>query len=458
MTTPPPTTHAASSSIRCSHGTETDKLTAAPQLTALPTLEPLALEVGGPLPSSDAEQQQSSPFVPPPPMPLQPPPRSPPRPLPQDPAGTVEDVEDVDAVMIQKQQQQQQEQQQQEQVPPTPIAAPARPLPSPAAAQPPPPARPAAASSAELPATPPSSSVPEAASWQSASRRRVAAARPGIFAPGAEQQMQHEAAAPPPAWLLEGWPLTAEELLLCARDAVATGVSGSPMLPGGGCGGDKKDEDEDREAAEDLAAFSFSAPFVGPLTAAQMRRTMQELDLDSAFDVSPRAFAFALDAVEPGRVWFLTRPSSVFVRPLRLGAPLLPPMQPTGREIVSPPQVSSVLFKKFTPPAAATARSSSGQRGLPLPPVRLSAFTYGYVADRLQGEDTGGLGGAFGILAACGRPFPFPEGRPWRSSWQQRVFNDGGSLGRAAAWAVDRTLQAVWPFGGAPVAQARNAP
>lgn len=34
---------------------------------------------------------------------------------------------------------------------------------------------------------------------------------------------------------------------------------------------------------------------------------------------------------------------------------------------------------------------------------------------------SGGLGGAFGFLWATGVRFPYPEGRPWESSWQQRV-------------------------------------
>lgn len=44
----------------------------------------------------------------------------------------------------------------------------------------------------------------------------------------------------------------------------------------------------------------------------------------------------------------------------------------------------------------------------------------GYVMDRRLGN-SGGLGGAFGMLWAVGMPFPYPEGRPWQSSWQQAV-------------------------------------
>jgi hypothetical protein len=50
----------------------------------------------------------------------------------------------------------------------------------------------------------------------------------------------------------------------------------------------------------------------------------------------------------------------------------------------------------------------------------ITSFTMGYAMDRRVGN-TGGLGGAFGLLAAVGVPFPYPEGHSWASSWQQRV-------------------------------------
>ena len=42
--------------------------------------------------------------------------------------------------------------------------------------------------------------------------------------------------------------------------------------------------------------------------------------------------------------------------------------------------------------------------------------------DRAVGN-TGGLGGVFGLMWAIGKsPFQFPEGRPWKPSWQYRLF------------------------------------
>jgi hypothetical protein len=46
----------------------------------------------------------------------------------------------------------------------------------------------------------------------------------------------------------------------------------------------------------------------------------------------------------------------------------------------------------------------------PPPPLRLQRI-----------GNSGGLGGAFGFMWALGVPFPYPEGKPWTSSLQQRV-------------------------------------
>ena len=411
--------------IHCEHGgPEAEQLVAAPQLTALPTLEPLALDVGGPPPSSLVAATPAPAPTPlkPPPLPL---PRSPP-PQPQDDvAGTAEDVEDVAAVMSM-----------------TgggggPGGAVER-----GGGDPHPPTTPAAAAAAPPAAA--AASPAAAPAWQAASLCRVASAREGVFAtpaPGDDDPQQQQQQQPPPAWLASGgaWPVTAPQLLLLARDAVATGVHESPLL--------------DRRPG----AFEFSAPFVGPIRGAdRFAETMREVAVDDAFDVAPQTFGFAIDPLEPGRVWFLSRPRSAFVRPLKAGGPLLPPIPPTGEVVRSPPQVASL---KFAPRCGEEdddgGGGGGGQRPPLLPPVRAVEFTYGYVCDRRQG-DTCGLGGAFGIMYAAGRPFPFPEGRPWRSSWQQTLFNRGGALGRAAAWAIDRALQVAWPFGGAPVARSRN--
>lgn len=57
---------------------------------------------------------------------------------------------------------------------------------------------------------------------------------------------------------------------------------------------------------------------------------------------------------------------------------------------------------------------------VPFPHLQVEDFTMGYVMDRRLGN-TGGLGGAFGFFWGIGCPLPYPEGKPWSSSWQQRV-------------------------------------
>jgi hypothetical protein len=76
--------------------------------------------------------------------------------------------------------------------------------------------------------------------------------------------------------------------------------------------------------------------------------------------------------------------------------------------------------------------------------LQVEDFTMGYVMDRRLGN-TGGLGGAFGLLYAIGCPFPYPEGRPWQSSLQQtvrvkqqqqqqRLFTSQGACMRTSCW------------------------
>ncbi|GFH27219.1 uncharacterized protein HaLaN_25507, partial [Haematococcus lacustris] len=59
--------------------------------------------------------------------------------------------------------------------------------------------------------------------------------------------------------------------------------------------------------------------------------------------------------------------------------------------------------------------------------------------------NTGGLGGAFGLMYGIGIPLPVPEGRPWAPSWQLQLFNSGNSLVQAGLLLVDRTMAALLP-------------
>ncbi|KAI8466288.1 MAG: hypothetical protein J3K34DRAFT_434302 [Monoraphidium minutum] len=168
--------------------------------------------------------------------------------------------------------------------------------------------------------------------------------------------------------------------------------------------------------------FNFSAPFIGPLGKKAFASTMEELGLEQAFpDLQPRIYDVRVDPLEPNRVWLTTRPVGRQMGYLR--ARSFAPLPPSGKLVESPPQTSSLVFNK---------------QGL------VVAFTLGYVMDRRVGN-TGGLGGAFGMLWAIGVPFPYPEGKPWESSWQQRLFNRGGALFQAAAFVADRLMGGLLP-------------
>ena len=57
--------------------------------------------------------------------------------------------------------------------------------------------------------------------------------------------------------------------------------------------------------------------------------------------------------------------------------------------------------------------------------------------------NTGGLGGAFGLMWALGSPLPAPEGRPWSPSLQLRLLNSGVwlvqvGLGGVCVWGARR--------------------
>eukprot|EP00879_Flechtneria_rotunda_P000206 GHRR01000279.1.p1 GENE.GHRR01000279.1~~GHRR01000279.1.p1 ORF type:complete len:362 (+),score=75.18 GHRR01000279.1:203-1288(+) len=168
--------------------------------------------------------------------------------------------------------------------------------------------------------------------------------------------------------------------------------------------------------------FCFTAPFIGPLNKEDFAQTQETLELESVFpDLAPRIYHMRVDPLEPNRVWFTTRPIGTHLGYLRAGLPI--PVSPTGKRIELPPQTSSLAFNE------------QGE---------VIDFTMGYVMDRRQGN-TDGLGGAFGLLYAIGCPFPYPEGKPWLSSWQQRLFNSGNPLLKAVMFVYDRATSLIFP-------------
>ena len=147
--------------------------------------------------------------------------------------------------------------------------------------------------------------------------------------------------------------------------------------------------------------FQFVGPFVGPLTRAQYLEALGgKLNPSAGFpDLSGRQFGFTADPIEPGRVWWVTRPSGSFTKPF-FGA------EPDGRRIETPPQAMGVVF------------SASG---------KVTKINVGNVIDRTAGN-TGGLGGLFGFLWFVGKAPPAPEYQPYKQSWQFKLLSKVGPI------------------------------
>jgi len=180
----------------------------------------------------------------------------------------------------------------------------------------------------------------------------------------------------------QGFPFSPDELIAMAEDFIAAdyGAQDTAML------------------ADD---FSFVGPFVGPLTKQQYLDALGgNLNPSDGFpDLVGRQFGFHADPVEPGRVWWVSRPVGTFTRPF-FGA------EPDGRRIETPPQAMGCVF------------DTAG---------RVLKINVGAVIDRTQGN-TAGLGGLFGFLWFVGKAPPAPEYQPYKRSWQFALLSKLGPL------------------------------
>ncbi|WIA33949.1 hypothetical protein OEZ86_007044 [Tetradesmus obliquus] len=209
------------------------------------------------------------------------------------------------------------------------------------------------------------------------------------------------------------FPIPPEQLISMAKEVIKTGVHKCGKL---------------------AADFKFSAPFIGPLGKVDFANTMEQLNLDEPFpDLAPRVYHVRVDPLNPNRVWFTTRP--IGTNSGYMTGKLPYPVRPTNKVVELPPQTSSLSFNE------------QGE---------VTDFTMGYVMDRRLGS-TGGLGGAFGLLYAIGCPFPYPEGHPWQSSWQQTLFNTGNPVLQASMFMLDRVASFFLP-NWLYTAHARNMP
>merc|ERR1712113_74357 len=149
--------------------------------------------------------------------------------------------------------------------------------------------------------------------------------------------------------------------------------------------------------------FKFVAPVVGPLDKATFVKALKSFKLTDGFPVfNGRYFHFRIDPFQPNRVWFTAQSTGKHTGDMG-------PIKATNKTVESSPQALSMIFN---------------EEG------KVEKLTVGYIMDREIGNQ-GGLGGIFGIFYAIGFPLPFPEARPWRKSWQMRLFNSGNKFAQA---------------------------
>ena len=123
--------------------------------------------------------------------------------------------------------------------------------------------------------------------------------------------------------------------------------------------------------------FQFIFPVVGPLPKSEFIEAFSSFKVEEAFTGSYNYFGFNVDPMEPNRVWFFSRGLLSHTGILMFGAMK---MKPTGKKVITPPQVLSMSFNE------------DGQ---------CYKLTGGYSVDRTVGN-TGGLGAVFGLIHSIG--------------------------------------------------------
>ena len=183
----------------------------------------------------------------------------------------------------------------------------------------------------------------------------------------------------------QSFPISADDLVAKAKDFIASdyGAEDTAML---------------------AADFQFVGPIVGPLSRQEYLDALGgNLNPSVGFpDLVGRQFGFHADPIEPGRVWWVSRPTGSFTQPF-FGAD---PEEGPPRIIETPPQAMGVVF------------NTEG---------RVSKINVGVVMDRTSGN-TGGLGGLFGFLWFVGKSPPVREYQPFNPSWQFALLQKVGPL------------------------------
>lgn len=157
--------------------------------------------------------------------------------------------------------------------------------------------------------------------------------------------------------------------------------------------------------------FQFIGPFVGPLERVGYIEAMEgALNPQDGFpDLCGRQFGFTADPVEPGRVWWFTRPTGTFKKDW-FGA------EADGKRIETAPQSMGVVLNE------------AGQ---------VRKFNMGTPIDRTSGN-SGGLGGLFAFMWFVGKPLPIPECRPYEKSVPFKILSQVGTFLSQAARAAKK--------------------
>jgi hypothetical protein len=179
------------------------------------------------------------------------------------------------------------------------------------------------------------------------------------------------------------FPIRPAELIVLAKQVMIE--HGVGTLDGGAC------------LADD---FVFRAQFV-EVDKAGFIDALGSFKLADSFDIKQQFFGWTVDPLQPNRVWVFNRQEARHTNAF-FG------VKPTGKLLVLPPQSFHVDF------------TEAG---------KVKEFGF-YTVDRAQGN-TGGLGGAFAYFYGVGRPLPFPEGKPYKLSWQRRILELFAKFARA---------------------------
>jgi hypothetical protein len=136
--------------------------------------------------------------------------------------------------------------------------------------------------------------------------------------------------------------------------------------------------------------FMFRAAFV-EVNKDKFIEALEGFSIEDSFEIKQQFFGWTVDPLQPNRVWVINRQEMKHTADF-VGK------KPTGKNYVLPPQNMHFDFREDG---------------------KCTEFGF-YTVDRNQGN-TGGLGGVFGLFYGVGRPLPFPEGKPYKFSWQRRV-------------------------------------